>query len=255
MDALWPNSDTGIDTAATIAAESRTHSDGSPWLVMVMITSLDGVLEVDGRSQPLGGAADLEAFRAMRACADAIVVAGGTARTENYGAPRVAEPLRSARIARGQTAAPRLVVVSGSLDFDPAMRLFEDPEAPPLLLTTTASPAAKRAELDACAEIVTVAEAAGGGVAAAAVVAELGRRGFQTVIVEGGPVLNATLITADVIDELHLSLSPVLVGGTSRRITWGAAPATPAGFELNRIFGADGLLFLRYLRSRGRRSE
>jgi len=250
MDALWPDVEIGIDTAARIAAEDRAHADGSPWLAMVMITSLDGVLEVDGRSQPLGGAADLEVFRSMRACADAIVVAGGTARAENYGAPRVSEPLQANRIARGQSAAPRLVVVSGSLDFDPSMRLFEDPTAPPLLVTTDSSPANKRAELADCAEIVTVAESPTGGGAPAAIVAALGRQGFTTVVVEGGPVLNAAFVAADVVDELHLSLSPVLVGGTSRRITWGDAPAAPFGFELARIFGADGLLFLRYLRSR-----
>lgn len=250
MDALWPNCDTGIDTAATIAAEARQRPDGAPWLLMMMITSLDGVLEVDGRSQQLGGPADLEVFRAVRACADAIVVAGGTARSENYGAPRVREPLQSARIDRGQTPAPRLVVVSGSLDFDPAMRLFEDAEAPPLLLTAASSPTAKRTELAEHAEVVVLAAGESGGVAPAAVVDELGRRGFRTVVVEGGPVLNANFVAADVIDELHLSLSPLLVGGTSRRITWGDAPTTPLGFELDRILGADGLLFLRYLRSR-----
>lgn len=247
---IWPVSETGIDTAAVVAAEERRHADDSPWLTLMMITSLDGVLEVDGRSKGLGGPADLQAFRAIRASVDAIVVAGGTARAENYGAPRVAEPLRSQRIDRGQTPAPRLVVISGSLSFDRSDRLFEDPDAPPLLLTTESSPAEKRKELAECAEIVVLADGPSGGVQPATVVAELGDRGFRTVVVEGGPVLNASFVAADVIDELHLSLSPVLVGGTARRITWGEAPSAPAGFELARIFSGDGLLFLRYLRTR-----
>ena len=81
----------------------------------------------------------------------------------------------------------------------------------------------------------------------AAALGELGRRGAQVVLSEGGPTLNAWLAEAQMIDELCLSVAPVLAGGPSPRLIHGAAFAGPLNLELAHLLEEDGMLFARYL--------
>lgn len=80
-----------------------------------------------------------------------------------------------------------------------------------------------------------------------AALGELGRRGAKVVLAEGGPTLNAWLAEAGMIDELCLSVAPVLVGGPSPRLIHGAAFAAPKTLELAHLLEDDGMLFARYL--------
>jgi riboflavin biosynthesis pyrimidine reductase len=73
-------------------------------------------------------------------------------------------------------------------------------------------------------------------------------RTFSGVVLsEGGPSLNGQLLAAGLVDELCLSLAPLLAGGESARIAHGAAPPTPARMRLARVLEEDGMLFLRYV--------
>ena len=81
----------------------------------------------------------------------------------------------------------------------------------------------------------------------AAALGELGRRGAKVVLAEGGPTLNAWLAEAGMIDELCLSISPVLAGGSSPRLIHGAASAALKTLELAHLLEDDGMLFARYL--------
>ena len=80
-----------------------------------------------------------------------------------------------------------------------------------------------------------------------AALGELGRRGAKVVLAEGGPTLNAWLAEAGMIDELCLSVAPVLAGGPSPRLIHGAAFAAPKTLELAHLLEDDGMLFARYL--------
>jgi 5-amino-6-(5-phosphoribosylamino)uracil reductase len=73
----------------------------------------------------------------------------------------------------------------------------------------------------------------------------LGERGLQSVLAEGGPGLNGQLVAAGLVDELCLTVSPMLVGGDSKRIASGAAPPGPQPLELCSLCEDDGYLFLR----------
>lgn len=66
---------------------------------------------------------------------------------------------------------------------------------------------------------------------------------------EGGAGLNAALAEADVIDELNLTISPVISGGDGPRVTAGA-PALLRRMDLVHVLEDDGFLFTRYLRRR-----
>ncbi len=209
-----------------------------------MVASIDGATAVDGVSGGLGGTADKEVFQAIRAIADVILVAAGTVRAEHYGPPRTSPDQQAARVARGQTAFPLLAIVSGSLDLDEGSSLFTEAPEPPLVLTTDDAPLERITALGTVAEVRRIGP---GPLTPAAVVAALAERGAQVVVCEGGPSLNGQLLAADLIDEVNLTLSPLLVGGTSARVAAGPATAGTR-LALAHLWEADGLLLARYAR-------
>jgi riboflavin biosynthesis pyrimidine reductase len=180
----------------------------------------------------------------LRGLADAVVVGAGTARAEGYGPVRLPEPVRAARRAAGRPAVPPLVVVSRSLELDPAATMFEGPERT-IVVTTTDAPADRRAALAAVADVV---EAGEGAVDLAAALHHLRRRGHDVVLTEGGPTLLAELVDRDLLDELCLTLAPVLGGDPLTMAIGGVVPRPLTRWALASVAEAEGELYLRYLR-------
>jgi 5-amino-6-(5-phosphoribosylamino)uracil reductase len=251
-----------IDPAEAHVAAHRPPPTGRPWVLLNMVVSADGATAVDGVSGELGGPEDKVVFSALRAVADVILVAAGTARAEGYGPPRTSARRQAERVERGQAPFPRLALVTRTLDLDPAAAMFTEAPEPPLVYTVPDAPADRRSALGDRAELVTPTAADGddggrgdrrrgpGDVDLAAVLADLGRRGARTVLVEGGPALNGQLVAGDLVDELDVTLAPALVGGESARVAHGPALAVPTGLVLAHLWEADGVLFARYVRDR-----
>jgi len=78
--------------------------------------------------------------------------------------------------------------------------------------------------------------------------ATLAARGLRQVLCEGGPHLFGTLIAADCIDELCLTLSPVLENGGAGRIVAGAAQTTRS-MRFGHAISVGDMLMLRYERA------
>lgn len=247
MRELWPESVEDVDIGARYGADPRPPHPTRPWVTVNMIASVDGATAVDGTSGGLGGPGDKAVFRALRALPDVIVVGASTVRAEGYGTPRPSGEVRAARTARGQRAAPRLAVVSGSADLDPDLGLFTDAEEPPLVFTGTDAPEERLHVLSARAEIVVGTRPE---VDVVDVLDDLGRRGATRVLCEGGPSLNAQMVAEGLVDEWCLSLAPHLVAGASARAAQGAAPDVPGALTLHRVLSDDdGYLFLTYRRA------
>lgn len=234
-----------VDLLQTYLAGPRPTPDGRPWVVVGMVASLDGATAVDGRSGALGGPADREVFRAVRALADVILVAAGTARTEGYGPIRLSEDAQAARAAVGRGAEPpRLAVVTTSLDLD--LSRFAGEESRPLVLTTEDADPQRRTRLEAQAEVRSAGQ---GTVDLGAALAGLHEDGARVVVCEGGPTLNAALVEADLVDEWCVTLAPAVVGGDSHRLVNGAGDVTDRGdLALAQLLEADGVLFGRWIR-------
>jgi riboflavin biosynthesis pyrimidine reductase len=246
MRRLLPDPADLVDVAALYAADDRRAPAGRPWLLVNMIASVDGAIAVDGRSGGLAGPGDRDVFFALRGLADVILVGAGTARAEGYGPPRLPVEVQEARRARGQAPLPRLAVVTGRLGLEPDARLFGDsPAQRPLVLTATRAPADRRAALAGVAEVVDAGEstATPEGIAGA-----LAATGASVVVCEGGPTLNGVLVTGGMLDELCLTLAPVLASGDAARAVVGPHLPAPAGLRLDRVLEHDGELYLRYLR-------
>jgi riboflavin biosynthesis pyrimidine reductase len=207
------------------------------------VTSLDGAVEVGGRSGPLGGAADRAAFMAMRAVADVVLVGAGTARAEDYGPVRLAPEVQARRQSRGQSPRPPLAVVTATGALDPGARMFEADRQ--VIVFTTEGVVRRCPDLGAVADLV----ACGSGlVDVGQVVSELHARGLGRILCEGGPSLCRSLFEAGLVDEMCLTLAPVLAGEGHHQLSqaWAGAPVP---LELVAVMEGDGMLLTRYARA------
>ena len=83
-----------------------------------------------------------------------------------------------------------------------------------------------------------------------AALSALAADGVEVVVCEGGPTLNAALVDLGAVDELCLTISPAIVGGTSPRIVTDAG-ARHDTFTLASLLEADDQLFGRWVRADG----
>lgn len=216
-----------------------------PWLRVNFVTSLDGAVEVDGVTAGLSSPQDQQVMRLLRMQCDALLLGAGTLRTERYGPLVLGERERAWRRDHGRSEHPTLVVVSGSLNLDPAQPAFAEAPVRPIVLTQATAPAPRRAALTVTTDVLTAGE---GTVDLVAALALLHRRGLRQILSEGGPHLLGELTAADLVDELCLTVSPVLAGAGAGRIT--AGPTSPLRpMSLGHVLAAGDTLLLRYRRT------
>jgi len=224
--------------------EGRT---AAPWVSFNFVSSIDGAATIAGRSGQLGNATDQHIFTLLRRHADVILVGAQTVRSEGYGGPLLSAEARQWRADHGLAVHPPLAIVSGSLNLDPSHEVFTQAPVRPLVITVDSAPAEQRTRLEAVADIITAGR---DSLDVDALLAALAHRGFQSIHSEGGPTLLGTFQASDRVDELCLTVSPLLVGGAAGRIAGGpAAPEDARDMELAHILRAGSMLFLRYLRS------
>ncbi len=210
----------------------------APHLRAGFVQALDGVISVDGSSRPLSGEADRAALRTLRAVADVVLVGAGTARREDYGPIPLPDVLRERRTRSGRSERPALAVLTRDAGrLDPGGRLFQDPAAPVVVVTAHAPPD----HLPAHVEVLALP---GPEVDPVAAVAALRQRFGPRVLCEGGPHLLAQLLAAGAVDELCVTLAPVLAGPGP-----GMLPSPPAGphlLTLASLVESDGTLLSRW---------
>ena len=225
---------------------------GRPWVRANFVASADGSATAQGRSGALSGKADREVFSVLRSLTDVILAGAGTVRAEKYRPVREHEAWAGLRA--GRTPTPPIAVVTGSLDLDPDDPLLT--EAPAwartILLTTQAAPADRRAAAARRADVVVAGRDM---LSVEAIIAALADRGHQRILVEGGPHLLGQIAAAGMLDELCLTLSPMLAGGQGGRIlASGPAggddlPGTQGALSLAHVLEDSGFLLCRYVRA------
>ena len=224
---------------------------GRPWVRANMVSSADGAATVAGRSAGLSSEGDRQVFSILRSLADVIMVGAGTARAEKYRPMTPDEAWPELRTGRPPTTPIAVLTRRLDLDLDGPL-LTESPDsARTIVLTTGAAPGTAQAAVTKHADlVVTGAET----IDPAAAVAALADRGHRRILLEGGPHLLGQVAAAGLLDELCLTVSPLLAGGQAGRILGsgvmggGDIPPDRAALRLAHVIADGGFLLCRYVR-------
>ena len=219
-----------------------------PWVRANMIASLDGGATDDGKAAGLAGSGDRALFSRMRQEADVVLVGASTVRIENYSGAQMSVAQRRERQRRGQAELPPIAVVTHNADFDHDAKIFTRTEVPPLIMTSreTVDDAGRR--FGSMAEIVDASGAQTDRVDLAVVLAEFQQRGLLRVLSEGGPAIISLLVEHGLLDELCVTIAPILVGGRARRIATGEGEAHTRMRRSHVLTDDEGYLYTRYVK-------
>jgi riboflavin biosynthesis pyrimidine reductase len=220
----------------------------SCWVRGNMIASLDGGATDDGKAGGLAGAGDRALFALMRNAADVILVGAATVRIENYSGAQLSVAQRQARQRGGQAEVPPIAVVTQRGDLDPTARLFTRTEVPPMILTCSRSVDETRQRLGSVAEVIDASGRNPDSVDGATALKILAERKLFRVLTEGGPVFLSLLIENELLDELCLTVAPILVGGVARQIATGPSQVHTKMRRTHLLTDDEGYLYTRYVR-------
>lgn len=238
-----------IDAAGLADRYAYPDTGSRCWVRANMIASADGGATSAGKSGGLGGAGDKALFGMLRELADVVLVGAATARVEDYSGVTFDAAQRAARRDRGQAEIPPIAVLTRSGSVDPDAKLFTRTDVPPLVFTSSGAAPGARDRLGARAEVIDASGSDPDSLDLAGVLDVLAGRGLRRVLAEGGPGILGMLIAEDLLDELCLSVSPVLVGGAAGRVVTGEADGRTALRLRHALTDDDGYLFLSYVRA------
>jgi 2,5-diamino-6-(ribosylamino)-4(3H)-pyrimidinone 5'-phosphate reductase len=182
-----------------------------PFVYVNMAMTADGKITSARREYPrFTSAYDRENMDRLRAEADAVLVGARTIRADDPALHVRSEKMLEYRRSLGKPDGLHRIVVSTTLELDPASRFLREGEGDRIIATVADAPAERHAALSGLAEIWQLGH---GRVDLGALLFRLRQRGVERLLVEGGGELNWALLRDDLIDELHVTLAPCLLGG------------------------------------------
>jgi riboflavin biosynthesis pyrimidine reductase len=246
----WPVRDAAPLDDAELAECYAVDDRNTPSVRVNFVSSIDGAATDHGLSGGLSGHADKRVFDLLRRLSDVILVGAGTVRAEGYGAMRLDPTSVRLRRASGLTDQPVFAIVSGTLGLDPESAVFTDAPVKAIVVTVGTSSPIRKEAFSRVADVLVCGEEA---LDVNVMLDAFAKRGLRQVLCEGGPTLFGTLLEADRVDELCLTISPLLEAGSAHRIVAGA-PEKARRMTLHHVLVSDGTMMLRYLRAPGENS-
>ncbi len=249
VDRLWPDPAFGLamDDAFADLGLPRPPID-RPWISINMVTSVDGRAQLRGSAEGLGSRADRRLMRLLRAGHDAVASGAGTMRATGVFL-RVPDDIALRRTMRGRTPQPVGIVVAGTGELPLGGKWFRGDE-PRILIVGSISPYAAQPELIPSGTDVLVAPSPLPD--PDWIVDELHERGIRSVLLEGGPRINAAFLSRGLLDEVFWTVGPKLVANEGlpmiTRLPRSASDDDdePIGGELVSVHRHGDELFLRY---------
>jgi 5-amino-6-(5-phosphoribosylamino)uracil reductase len=226
-----------------------------PYTLLSCCVSIDGYIGNAASPLLLSNDADFDRVDEVRASCDAILVGAETVRIDN---PRLlvrSETRREERAARGLPESPMKVTVTRRAELDARADFFNAGDTEKIVYC--ASPRVRDAR-DRLGRVATVVDA-GDNVEMRRLSTDLGARGVNRLMVEGGGTVHTQFLTDDIVDELQLTVAPVFVGDSDapRFVRDGTFPWNPAHrAELVEVRKLGDVVLLRYaLSSRFQEAE
>lgn len=223
-----------------LAFAARAGAD-RPFVALNMAATADGRTAVGGVSGPIGGAGDRALFGALRASVDAILVGSATVAAEGYGRLVRDARLRELRVTAGRAEDPHAILVtrSGELPWDAPLFAAE---GQPVLVVCEHGAVGVPDGLPAAVEVVECDEPT-----PAAALRSARARGIGSVLCEGGPRLARALLADGLLDELFLTIGPLLAGGEDAPGVLAGPPLPePVALALKWVLRHEDELLLRY---------
>jgi len=225
-------------------AELYAYPSERPWLRTNFVSTLDGAAQgTDHRAGTISSPADQRLFALLRSLCDVIIAGANTARVEGYHPVTPSEARATTRTSRGLAPVPAIAVVSRSLRLDPI--LVRGGEAPTIVITTESAPSDVRKDIAAVARVVVAGER---DVDFAAAREALVAMGHRRMLCEGGPTLMRDVVASGQVDDLCLTVTPLLIAGDRMRMAHGPSIEPAPRMRLRHVLEADGDLFFRYTR-------
>jgi riboflavin-specific deaminase-like protein len=223
----------------------EAYSDvASPWVRINLVMSLDGsTTDTQGWTDGLGGEPDRRVFRTLRALSDGIRGGATTVRTGRIGPHRPTDALRARRLREGRSGNAAMVVVSRSLNLDWSLPLFASAANPAVVVTSQAGLDSAKVPPPLGVRVVVAGTSR---VDLRMAIRQMGEAlGIWRVLCEGGPTLATSLLAAGLVDELCLSVAPLLIGARHHTRLAGDL-RMPIEFTPYRLYEDGGVLFARY---------
>jgi riboflavin-specific deaminase-like protein len=210
-----------------------------PYLVLNMVSTLDGKATIEWRTKGLSTELDRRLFHQLRTQVDAVMVGAGTARAERYGRIAKSDELREKRVSEGLAREPLAIVASAGLNLPADLPLLQEPDQQVVIAT------ASEAELRGTEARIDYLRT---GDDLPLLMARLrDERGVRSILCEGGPTLNFHLLAAGLVDELFLTFNSKLSGGAAAlTIVAGRDLVEPAELDLVSVAEGGGNLFTRW---------
>ena len=203
-----------------------------PYVIINMVSSIDGKTAIAGKSARLGSGTDRQTMRNLRAKADAVMIGANTLRAEKL----------SLGLDDPEGPQPLAVVLTASGDL-PLEENLVLPESQKLLLIGPKPTVGRFGPEGALALPANPSGAIDLKAALAALKAEYG---VSLLLVEGGPSLNHALISADLVDQLFLTVAPILASATRDETILEGHELGQSAARLRSVHLAHDELFLSY---------
>ncbi len=212
-------------------------SDRRPYILLNYALSLDGKLSTEQRDPVrFTSRIDRGLMDEIRADADAVLIGAGTLRAEDPPVRIKAARRRDERRRKGKPPHPVSVILSRSMQLPRTGRYWEDDQVERIIATTEQAKDEQVLAFKDLAEVIRVGRTA---VDLHEFCRMLAGRGIGRLLVEGGGEVNMAFWEAGLVDEVYLTLCPVVIGGST-------APTAADG----RGFASDGLRKLRLVETR-----
>jgi len=222
-----------------------------PRCFLNVATSLDGKIASSRRELPgFASRADRRMMDRIRARADAVLVGAGTLRAADFPLRIRSAALRKERLASGRPEQPLNILLSSTLAVPLKGRFLRSPDTRRLVVTTRSAPPSRVLSLRGRAEVLVLGR---NEVSLPLLMRKLHALGIRELLLEGGGETNAAFFRHHLVDEIYLTLCPVVIGGAASPTPAdgrGFSPEEFIHFRLVSLRREGGEIFLHYRRRR-----
>ncbi|HSM39093.1 MAG TPA: RibD family protein [Candidatus Limnocylindrales bacterium] len=245
IDRLWPDPAAGLMLRDAFAdLQPPSPRDGRPGVALNMVTSIDGRAQLAGRAEGIGSRTDRRLMQIYRTAFDAVGCGGGTLRADDFYSHLAADHAERRRLA-GREPQPLAVLIAGRRELPLDRRWFGYEDQRRVLVVGSGSPHAISQPPAGVETWVAPDETPRPGWA----LERLAAAGVSSLMLEGGPTLNAAFLAAGAVDELFWTIGPRVLANEAKAMVAppaGEGPAVPVEAQLVSVHRQEDELFLRY---------